>query len=139
MIDKSEITYDSRSVTMTRRTLLGGLLLVPAGCATPPSGDLGPVTAGGMYGSVTSEPYAIEAVDLADRDPSLARQEVAFGKPYKPGTIVVSIPERRLYLVRPGGRAIRYAVGVGPRRSISVVPPSSAARPNGRAGPPPPT
>ena len=41
------------------------------------------------------------------------RQEVAFGAPYRPGTVVVNIRERRLYLVQPGGRALRYAVGVG--------------------------
>ena len=31
----------------------------------------------------------------------------------KPGTIVVNTIERRLYLVQPGGKARRYAVGVG--------------------------
>lgn len=31
----------------------------------------------------------------------------------KPGTIIVNTPERRLYLVLPGNRARRYAVGVG--------------------------
>ena len=41
------------------------------------------------------------------------RQEVAYGAPYRTGTVVVNITERRLYLVQPGGRALRYAVGVG--------------------------
>lgn len=31
----------------------------------------------------------------------------------KPGTIVVDTADRKLYLVQPGGRAIRYAVAVG--------------------------
>ncbi len=30
-----------------------------------------------------------------------------------PGTIIISTAERRLYLVQPGGQAIRYGVGVG--------------------------
>ena len=30
-----------------------------------------------------------------------------------PGTIIVSMKERRLYLVQPGGTAIKYGVGVG--------------------------
>lgn len=32
---------------------------------------------------------------------------------YKPGTIVVRTPERRLYYVLGNGKAVRYAVGVG--------------------------
>lgn len=32
---------------------------------------------------------------------------------YAPGTIVVSTSQRQLYFVLPGGRAIRYPVGVG--------------------------
>ena len=30
-----------------------------------------------------------------------------------PGTIIISTAERHLYLVQPGGRAIRYGIGVG--------------------------
>src|SRR5260221_2002304 len=45
--------------------------------------------------------------------PDLLRQEVAYGAPYRTGTVVVNIRERRLYLVQAGGRALRYAVGVG--------------------------
>lgn len=32
---------------------------------------------------------------------------------YKPGSIVVKTQERALYLIQPGGEAIRYSVGVG--------------------------
>ena len=42
-----------------------------------------------------------------------------FTTPYKPGTVVVKIPERRLYLVQPNGRAIRYAVGVGRAEALN--------------------
>ena len=42
-----------------------------------------------------------------------------FNGPYRPGSIVVVIPERRLYLVQPGGRAIRYAVGVGRQEALN--------------------
>ena len=65
------------------------------------------------YGPIKDGSYEIAAVNLASRNPDLARQEVEFRRPYKPGTVVVSIPERRLYLVQPNGRAMRYAVGVG--------------------------
>ena len=32
---------------------------------------------------------------------------------YKPGSIIVRTPERALYYVLPGGKALRYRVGVG--------------------------
>ncbi|NKB54357.1 MAG: L,D-transpeptidase family protein [Rhizobiaceae bacterium] len=38
---------------------------------------------------------------------------VNYGGNVAPGTIVVNTIERRLYLVQPGGKARRYAVGVG--------------------------
>jgi lipoprotein-anchoring transpeptidase ErfK/SrfK len=41
------------------------------------------------------------------------RQMVAYDGRHKPGTIVIDTPNRFLYLVRPGGRAIRYGIGVG--------------------------
>jgi lipoprotein-anchoring transpeptidase ErfK/SrfK len=43
----------------------------------------------------------------------IAREEVAYTGSYAPGTIVISTEERRLYFILPGGRAIRYGVGVG--------------------------
>ena len=30
-----------------------------------------------------------------------------------PGTVIISLKERRLYLVQPGGQALKYGVGVG--------------------------
>ncbi|TXN61548.1 L,D-transpeptidase [Methylobacterium sp. WL6] len=46
-------------------------------------------------------------------DPRYARQEVAFSGPQRPGTIVIDTPSKYLYLVQPGGRAMRYGIGVG--------------------------
>jgi lipoprotein-anchoring transpeptidase ErfK/SrfK len=43
----------------------------------------------------------------------IPRETVAYAGPYKPGTILVSTSERRLYFVLPGGQAIRYGIGVG--------------------------
>ena len=43
--------------------------------------------------------------------PSRARSSPGTG--YKPGTVIISTSERRLYYVLPGGEAIRYGVGVG--------------------------
>ncbi|MET0710104.1 MAG: L,D-transpeptidase [Tardiphaga sp.] len=43
----------------------------------------------------------------------IPRQVVGFQSNYAPGTIVVNTSERRLYLVQPGGQALRYGIGVG--------------------------
>ena len=54
----------------------------------------------------------VQAAPQAQVQP-IPREIVAFNAPYKPGTIVVSTSERRLYYVLPNGEAIRYGVGVG--------------------------
>ena len=98
--------------TLSRRVFLGAVLALPAGCNAP----------GGFYGgygAISNDRFPIAEVDLAERDPALARQEVSFSGPYKPGTVVVNVAQRRLYLVQPGGRALRYAVGVGREEALN--------------------
>ena len=46
-------------------------------------------------------------------DRALAREVVHFSGKEEPGTIVVRVSERRLYLIVSEGRALRYPVGVG--------------------------
>jgi lipoprotein-anchoring transpeptidase ErfK/SrfK len=41
------------------------------------------------------------------------KQTVAYATKEKPGTVIVNTRERKLYYVLPGGKAIRYGVGVG--------------------------
>src|SRR2546423_11075421 len=41
------------------------------------------------------------------------RQIVAYNGGEAPGTIIIDTPNTFLYLVQPGGRAIRYGIGVG--------------------------
>jgi lipoprotein-anchoring transpeptidase ErfK/SrfK len=43
----------------------------------------------------------------------IARTTVMLQTDYAPGTILISTSERRLYLVLPGGQALRYGIGVG--------------------------
>ena len=43
----------------------------------------------------------------------IPRTTVSYPGQYKPGTIVINTPERRLYLVTGNGQAIRYGIGVG--------------------------
>jgi len=64
----------------------------------------------------------VAAYQPESRQPSYQPQEtvrhttraiVAYGGHHAPGTVVINTSERRLYLVMAGGRAMRYAVGVG--------------------------
>jgi lipoprotein-anchoring transpeptidase ErfK/SrfK len=43
----------------------------------------------------------------------IPRTTVDYPSNYAPGTIVINTTERRLYLVQPGGMALRYGIGVG--------------------------
>jgi lipoprotein-anchoring transpeptidase ErfK/SrfK len=46
-------------------------------------------------------------------DPRYLKQVVNYMGPEKPGTIIIDTPQRFLFLVEPGGKAIRYGIGVG--------------------------
>ena len=113
------IPHDARGAiasTLSRRVFLAGVLALPAGCNAP---GLGALYTGANYGPVANEPFPIAAIDLSDRSPELLRQEVSFSGPYRPGTVVVNVAQRRLYLVQGGGRALRYAVGVGREEALN--------------------
>jgi lipoprotein-anchoring transpeptidase ErfK/SrfK len=58
----------------------------------------------------SNQPQTREGRPLAA---SIPREVVAYGGPEKPGTIIISTNERRLYYVLDGGQALRYGVGVG--------------------------
>ena len=53
------------------------------------------------------------ADDSYQLDPEWQKQMVYYRTTEAPGTIIISTTERHLYLVQPGGRAIRYGIGVG--------------------------
>lgn len=66
-----------------------------------------------LYAALPQAPSA-EADRIARApDPRFARQEVEFNGHQRPGTIVIDTPSKYLYLVQPGGRAMRYGIGVG--------------------------
>ncbi|GAA4120249.1 L,D-transpeptidase [Aminobacter aganoensis] len=66
-----------------------------------------------MYASLTDEGYQLPEIPFAKVDPKFRRQIVVDPTGEAPGTIVVRLQERHLYLVQPGGDAIRYGVGIG--------------------------
>jgi lipoprotein-anchoring transpeptidase ErfK/SrfK len=108
------------SARVDRRGVLAGIAVLLGGCATQPGMGLFPLGYPGLaYGPINDHGHQIPPLDLTKIDPSLLRQQVAFAGPYRPGTIVVNIAERRLYLVEPGGVATRYAVGVGREEALN--------------------
>jgi hypothetical protein len=103
---------------MTRRTLMLGLPLFAAGCGISPDG-FGGMFSGGNYGSLSDEGQLIPALDLTVIDRDLLRTQVSWSGKEKPGSVVVKIPERHLFLVLEGGRALRYSVGVGRAEALN--------------------
>jgi lipoprotein-anchoring transpeptidase ErfK/SrfK len=51
--------------------------------------------------------------DEGQPDDAYARQTVPFHTSEAPGTIIIDMDQRYLYLVQPNDRAIRYGIGVG--------------------------
>jgi lipoprotein-anchoring transpeptidase ErfK/SrfK len=50
---------------------------------------------------------------MREPPPEFRRQEVDYTSSEPPGTLVIDTVDKFLYLVEPGGRAMRYGVGVG--------------------------
>ncbi|QPC87169.1 L,D-transpeptidase family protein [Mesorhizobium sp. NBSH29] len=66
-----------------------------------------------MYASVTDEGFQLPAIPVDKVDNRFLRQMVQDPTGEMPGTIVVDTKQHFLYLVRPGGQAMRYGVGLG--------------------------
>ncbi|MBS7540776.1 L,D-transpeptidase [Ancylobacter lacus] len=119
----------------SRRRLLAGLCVASvaiglAGCqstSTPaPSAYLPttsvlpatPITMSSLgfiapdYGPMQDK-FPVAGIDTKKLDRKYLRQEVDFVTTEPPGTVVVDPQNKFLYFVQPGGRAIRYGVGVG--------------------------
>jgi lipoprotein-anchoring transpeptidase ErfK/SrfK len=138
-IPTSEAADEERSETLSRRGVLTGLgaamLFGAAGCSrTIEMPDLGldDITTGSirpvrpsisvdknittpdvMYASLTDGAFAVPAVPYLKIKPEFRRQIVVDPTGEAPGTIVIRLEERKLYLVQEGGDAIRYGVGIG--------------------------
>jgi lipoprotein-anchoring transpeptidase ErfK/SrfK len=66
-----------------------------------------------MYRAMPEERFPLPAVDLSKINPKFYRRLVDDPTGETPGTIVVDTRSFFLYLVRPGGKAMRYGVGLG--------------------------
>src|SRR3984893_7321133 len=69
----------------------------------------------GSYSGAPAEPYygQSDAGESQALNPRYLKQEVSYDGKEAPGTIIINTPERLLYLVEGGGRALRYGIGVG--------------------------
>jgi lipoprotein-anchoring transpeptidase ErfK/SrfK len=63
--------------------------------------------------SIGDEPGVIPNAADEQLPPQFQRQVVLYRSNEAPGTIIVHTSERFLYVVQPGGRALRYGIGVG--------------------------
>ena len=111
---------DTTFARPTRRTFLMGATglaaLTLTGCATTsrtmqPDGPSADVLR--MYAALPDERFPIPAMRIDRLDPRYYRQVVTDPTGARPGTVVVDTPNRFLYWVMEGGRAVRYGVGIG--------------------------
>jgi lipoprotein-anchoring transpeptidase ErfK/SrfK len=83
-------------------------VIVPYPNAPPDGQPIYINTAPGGDPSMAPQPLLPDGMD-----PRYLRQEVAYHGSEAPGTIVIDTPNKFLYLVEPGGQALRYGIGVG--------------------------
>lgn len=66
-----------------------------------------------MYASISEGPHQIPEVPVDKIPRAFRRQIVPDPTGEAPGTIVVDLANHHLYLIQPGGDALRYGVGIG--------------------------
>jgi lipoprotein-anchoring transpeptidase ErfK/SrfK len=59
------------------------------------------------------QPGLVASADDEQLDPKWQKTVVFYRTTEAPGTIIIQSNERYLYVVQPGGRALRYGIGVG--------------------------
>jgi lipoprotein-anchoring transpeptidase ErfK/SrfK len=76
---------------------------------------LAPAVAAGLFPAraLANEPFHISPYEEQKVEYKYRQREMAFKTDEPPGTIVVDMKKRFLYFVLPGGKAIRYGIGVG--------------------------
>ena len=104
---------------ISRRVVLAGLPLLVAACGRGPDGGDWLPGGGDGYGAVNDNGILIPAIDTTQLDAGLLRTRVAWHGSQKPGTIVVNIAQRRVYLILDNGNALRYACGVGRTEGVN--------------------
>jgi lipoprotein-anchoring transpeptidase ErfK/SrfK len=99
-------------MTLRRRTFMLGSVACLLAPAVPRAAPLDPALTS-RYRALGGEPFAVPAIDLTRIRPEFLRREVDDVTREPAGSIVVDPAKHFLYLVQPGGKAMRYGVGVG--------------------------
>lgn len=96
------------------RLRLCALLILPllAACGAKPAAEAPPAAVPG-YEAVQDSEWLIPAIDPKYLIEGNRREEVPYAADDAPGSIVVDVYSRKLYLVQEGGTAIRYGIAVG--------------------------
>ena len=122
-------------MTTRRLFLAGGAALALSACSST-----GKTRLDNQYVIQVDEPWAshystrvdngftIPGNDIRRIPEKFWRQEVDYYGNEAPGTIVVNTTDRFLYLVQPGGRAMRYGVGVGREEGLNFRGTATIAR-----------
>jgi lipoprotein-anchoring transpeptidase ErfK/SrfK len=98
---------------ISRRILLAAWASAPlAACQSAQQASL-PAEDGWYVGLLPDKPHDIPLVDQSRIPAHMRRQVVDYSGDEQPGTIVVDIDRRHLFLVQDGGKAMRYGIGVG--------------------------
>jgi lipoprotein-anchoring transpeptidase ErfK/SrfK len=108
--------WSSKGDVMNNSVRLGAAIVVAAATAFSATAAANPFEAlFGRYDRMPSQAtaYANPNEDVADLRTDMRRQIVSYRTGEAPGTIIVDTPSTYLYLVLPGGKAIRYGIGVG--------------------------
>ena len=67
----------------------------------------------GAYSAVSDGGFSLPAIPVSKIPPQFRRQIVSYESGEAPGTIIVDTGAKFLYFVEPGGKAVRYGIGVG--------------------------
>ena len=105
----THVALDSRARPQ-RRTVAA---LGPQLSAADPMAGAEPAPRRVQVAMLPQQPGPQDGMIARTLDPSYQRQVVPFAGSQRPGTIVIDTASRHLYLVQPGGEAIRYGIGVG--------------------------
>jgi lipoprotein-anchoring transpeptidase ErfK/SrfK len=107
-------------ITHTRLQVAAAIAAVVAATAISTSASANPFNPfEALFGphrpQVTAPAYANPADDANQKGlrDDLRRQVVDYRTGEAPGTVIIDTPNTYLYLVMPGGKALRYGIGVG--------------------------
>jgi lipoprotein-anchoring transpeptidase ErfK/SrfK len=110
------------ALDLSRRSLIAGIPLLLAACQSQKTSTLqaglNPLSDGTpdyalAYAPTVDGGFSLPGIAYQSFDPQYLRQTVYYPTSYPDGTIVVDPNNKFLYLIQPGGYAIRYGIGVG--------------------------